>query len=177
MECLNDLALIRTTLETLALFSDPVDTELKAEMRPSIEDARRRLIQRLQKIDRQVTDGSSFLSDGDLQRFHRAMIDVIRRGVSWSALDRWVWGSEQSHLPASGRAFHYSLALRHRHDDPCNGPATALLRRILEDLIDELSTETNLHSAVPFERAVYLKFQSVIFACLGGEGPIRTDNE
>jgi hypothetical protein len=171
-ECLRDLALIRTTLETLDLF--PGDTDLEAELRPSVEDARLRLIKRLQEIDCRVTDGSGVLSDAALREFHRAMVDVSRRGMPWITLEHWM-GSASLSPPEARSVFRYPLPLRHLHDDPCDHAPTALLRRIVEDLIDELSTDGNLTSEAQFTRGIYQKLACILFACLVGASPVLTD--
>lgn len=174
-ECLDDLALIRTSLEMLTAFSGSQDVELEAEMRPLIEDARLRLIQRLQEIDCQVTDGSGSLTDVELQGFHRAMVDVMRRGMPWTTIEHYdgVRGRAGAFGPRS--VFRYDLPLRHRHDDPSSYSPSTLLRRILEDLIDELSTDANLTGEEQFTRFVFQKFGGVLFACLVGATPIQRD--
>jgi hypothetical protein len=166
VECLGDLSLIRVTLETLAAFKD--DLELDAEMRPLVEDARLRLINRLQAIDCQVTGGTQGLSDVELRGFHRAMINVIQRDVRWSIPETWVWGNGRSGSLGSGDTFRYPLPLRHPYEDPCTASPTALLRRILEDLSGELATDANLVSQTQFERFVFRKFVGVLFTCLVG---------
>lgn len=171
-ECLNDLALIRTTLETHAVFPD--DRELEAEMRSLVEDARLRLVNRLQAIDCRATDGGSGFSDVELQGFHRAMIDVIRREVRWSVPETWVWGNART---GSRDAFRYHLRLRHPYEDPCTESPAALLHRILEDLTGELAADANFVSLEQFEHEVFRKFVGVLFACLVGASPSLRDDD
>lgn len=169
-ECFAELALIRTSFETLTLFSAPDDFGLEEEMRALIEDARIRLIHRLQEIDRRVSDGQTGYSDHDLLGFRQAMMDVIRRGVRFGRLDSSIYGPEASSADLSG-AFRYSLPPRHPHDNPCNDAPTALVRRIIVDLVDELSAEDNLASGEQFDRCVFHKFKALLFVCFMVESP------
>lgn len=173
-ECFAELALIRTSFETLTLFSAPEDFGLEVEMRALIEGARIGLIHRLQEIDRRVSDGPTGYSDGDLLGFHRAMMDVIRRGVRFGLLDTSIYGTEASSADPSG-AFRYSLPPRHPQDDPSTDAPAALVRRIVVDLVDELSSEDNLASGEQFDRCVYHKFKAVLYACFVGESLLLTD--
>ena len=136
-----------------------------------------RLIQRLQEIDCRVTDGASSFSDPELQGFHRAMIDVLRRGVPYSLLDPRVGVREPFAGGGYGNAYRYSLPMRHLHDDPCNYSPSTLLRRLLEDLIEELSTDANLVSEGQFSQAVYRKCVGVLFACLVGAAPALAEDD
>src|SRR5213593_1027348 len=61
---LNDFAVIRTTFETLALFSD--DRELRAEMMGIIQEARGNLMRRIGELSHRIGSGQADFLGTDL---------------------------------------------------------------------------------------------------------------
>lgn len=130
-------------------------------MRPRREEARVRLIERLREIDRRVAGGPNAAPQAELWQFHRTMSELIRRGVAWKMLEPDL-GARSHDFTGT---FRYLLPLRYPPEDPGKLSPVTLLRRILKDLIDQLSTEVVLTSLEQFDQSIYQKFQGILFAC------------
>src|SRR4051794_38085759 len=83
-DSLNDVAVIRTTFETIASFPD--DEALDREMREVLQAARGGLVARLDSLAREVEANPAAIGL-DCERFRRSALDLLERGTPGSRLN------------------------------------------------------------------------------------------
>jgi hypothetical protein len=170
-ECYAEVARLASIFKALAELSEDEAAGWETAMRPRREEARERLIDRLHEIDRRIAGGPNAVPQAELRQFHRAMSELMRHGVAWKVLDPDLGCPEHVRSGGGTVTFRYLLPLRYPHEDPGKLSPATLLRRILKDLIDQLSTESVLTSVEQFDQSVYQKFRGILFACRHRSGP------
>lgn len=166
-DALHDLAVIRTTFETLDLFPD--DKELRAEMMAIITDARANLIQRLGDLRASCEDDPPPAPEGQLRNFK----EQILRGVDRHLVDRMM--KEHLFVPV-GEAeakrtgtpfdpkFRYEFQPEQERAYLRSLPPRHFLQLVYEDLLHAATEEANLADRHRFEQQVFQKFVAVLFA-------------
>jgi hypothetical protein len=149
-DALNDLAVIRTTFETLEAFPD--DPDLRAELAPLIRDARGSLARRLAESRPAPCGGPAGAQALDLKEFKKQLLRMAHRQDL--AADQ---GPEL--------ASRYEFLPQHPVSELRNLPPSAFANRVFDDLLDALTDDRSYTDRLAFNTLVFQKFVAVMF-CL-----------
>lgn len=152
--CLNDLAVVRTTFETLECYP-----RLRAELITLLDGARENLVRRLDELLHQVEAGLPPLTDEVLRPFQHRLLSL------WSADEEifaaWFFSHTAGGTPRSFRLFRKGDLNLFRRMAPCyfTSVVLATLKHAVQD-------EGSYEDLGAFDEAVYQDFFVLLFAAL-----------
>ncbi len=174
---LNDFAVIRTTFETLDLFSD--DDPLREEMMEIVNDARDNLVRRLTELRDLIRENHAFFLGTDYNEFKAYTMGMINRGHQRRTLDSMMKLDVFSSV-AEAEGFSDSNDLPYRYEfNPGTLVANiaALQPRefivsLFDDVLSSVLDDTNYGRKYLFDRNVFQKFIAVMFVNYATTDPI-----
>jgi hypothetical protein len=167
---LNDFAVIRTTFETIEVFAD--DEDLRQEMMGIIADARGNLVRRLQELRDRIVSGQAHFLGTELQEFkdhvvHMATRGTIRRNLdNMMKVDVFESVSKAEMVAGAGMAepmYRYEFLPQHPLAIVEKLPPRVFIGRLLDDVLDAVTTDSNYGGKYRFDKDVFQKFIAVMF--------------
>ena len=166
---LNDLAVIRTTFETMEIF--PEDEALRLEMIGIIADARACLTLHLQELSSNLSEAQT--EELQLERFREQILRMVARGMDRGWLDRLMKvtlftsvGEEEAARTGEPfeAKFRYEFLPELELPQLHSLSLPAFVDRVVQDLRQAVTDDPNYVSKFLFEKYVFQKFVAVLFA-------------
>lgn len=156
-----DVAVIRTTLETQALFSG--DADLGTEMRRIVDDSRSGL---LRHFDAMCAHAEQ--SPIDFRPLRDALLELLRTGM-----DRDTFGTlMKARFPeGADPVYRYELPGMPLQELEALSPRD-LLRLVFRDLRSQIVAEPHYQGLPVFDRAIYQKYLALMFANYAAGDPL-----
>jgi len=173
---LHDIAVIRTTLETIDLLGD--NPELHRRLMHVVEDARGRLQEARQPPSQRVrTVAASALlmrASVDLAPFQSTMLDLIEKGMPRARLASMMKADAYEHVPGEETDPLYRYQLRPPYDLELlrNLAPWEFFDRLLGDLGAAIEDPDNYRTKSAFDQHVFRKHVALMFACLASIDPV-----
>ncbi len=174
---LNDFAVIRTTFETLDLFSE--DDPLREEMMEIVNDARDNLVRRLTELRDLIHENRSFFLGTDYNEFKAYTMGMINRGHQRRTLDSMMKLDVFSSV-AEAEGFSDSNDLPYRYEfnegalvaDTSALPPREFIVALFDDVLSSVLDDKNYGRKYLFDRNVFQKFIAVMFVNYATTDPI-----
>ncbi|MFN3650772.1 MAG: hypothetical protein ACK47B_14450 [Armatimonadota bacterium] len=167
---LNDFAVIRTTFETIDVFPD--DDELRAEMLTIIDDARGKMIARLEELRDRIVCGQAHFLGTDLNEFKQHAVHMATKGTIRRQLDSMMKvdvfesvAKTEAALSGGGSEpmFRYQFLPEHSLATIGELPPRVFIGRLFDDILDSVNQNENYQNKYVFDRNVFQKFIAVMF--------------
>jgi hypothetical protein len=174
---LNDFAVIRTTYETLDFFPD--DEEMRNELMEIINDARSKLIRRLEELRERIAARKAHFLGTDLEEFKAYLLDVVHRGYPRRNLDSMMklnvfMSVAETEGNSNGIEPLYHFEFRQGSDVPrlAQLPAREFVASLFADVLQSVLDDANYVNRYLFDRNVFQKFIALMFVNYATTDPI-----
>ena len=175
---LNDFAVIRTSYETLELFSD--DEDMQRELREMILDARRNLVGRLMELLERLIAQKAYFLGADLDLLKNFALDLMERGFSRRELDEKMKVNIFSSVGAAQRAAGESnsdvYCYQFSNSDTLSRlrelPPREFLLSLFADVLDSVLDDENYRDQLCFDRYVFQQFIAMMFVSYAATNPV-----
>ncbi len=175
---LNDFAVIRTTFETIDAYPD--DEELRRELMSIIEDARGKLVCRLEELRDCLLESRAYFLGTDLQEFKDHILHICHRGAPRRTLDNMmkldvfesVARAETRPGSSPEPMFRYEFLPKHGLAETEQLIPRLFIGRLFQDVLDEVTNDANYGDRYTFDKTVFQKFIAVMFTNYATTDPV-----
>lgn len=175
---LNDFAVIRTSFETLELFSD--DAETQSELKEMIQDARGNLTRRLMELlERLIAKRAHFLGT-DLTNFKAWTLKLIEHGISRYDIDTAMKVNVFSSVASFEQGNGMNASPRYLYEFH-NSETAARISKLAErdflvalfsDVLDSVLDDDNYLSRYTFDKKIFQQFIALLFVTYAATEPV-----
>lgn len=164
---LNDFAVIRTTYETIDLF--PEDDPIRDEMMDIVNDARGKLLSRLNELHDKIASGHAHFLGTDYHEFQDYSMAMVNRGYPRRNLDSMmklnVFSSvaeSEGHRDTTNLLYYFEYAYVDGAEMAQLAPREFIVS-LFNEVIQSVRDNNNYNSKYLFDRNVFQKFIAVMF--------------
>lgn len=167
LECLTDLAMIDTTLETLSLF--PEGDSVRTEIQEIIDDAKANFENRLTSIcDRVEADPGKH--GIDFERFRENSLKMMRDGFSHDKMEQALKMSSPG--PGQGDLYYFPCAGLVDRTSACGMPANRFFTLLLREVLHAARMKDNYADRSVFDATVRQGYLAFLFLFYTSDGPM-----
>lgn len=175
LESFNDMAMVRTTLETLELFRD--DEDLRSEMRQLVAEAHGNLEHRFRRLRDGLHAGDTTALRIDLEELKARVMRMVREGELRHQLgmlmndDVFETSAKRAGNPPN-TPYHYEFRQPISPEELDRLPPYSFACLLLEDILSEVADEASYADQAAFDRRIWQKLIALAFVCFCTTDPM-----
>jgi hypothetical protein len=165
-DALNDMAVIRTTFETLVLF--PADDPIRAEMLEVVFDARTNLIRRFQDLLDGI-EANQVAYHLDSEKIKQCVLALMKQGYPGRSLNKMI------KLKAfdEGEMLYYNWVPGLADLEVVRSmPEPQITMLLFVDMLERVQDKANFTDGTTFRLAVFQKYIAILFLCYASTDPM-----
>jgi hypothetical protein len=164
-DALNDMAVIRTTFETLVLF--PADDPIRAEMLEVVLDARNNLIRRFQDV-RDGIQANRPAYHLDAEKIKAYVVAMMTHGYPGRVLNSMM----KVMAFDEGEAQYYYRVPGIEHVEAVRQmPAPQVVMLVFDDMLQNIQDNASYSDGRTFRQTVFQKYIALLFICFATTDP------